>query len=165
MKPVHNPYAVERPHAVASLLQRQGSLRGGPLNQVSPFKRQLSLRLGIDSLPTTIGSPTEGTSSTVTSTVSGLVNHSLSSASATSYSNGGRERAHSLDYTAKAEQQSAASAVGPKRPGLFGLGSKVTLAPSGMCSESDVPYHLMITSSFSLFSSGPHSGAFSFGGS
>ena len=154
MKPVHNPYAVERPHAVASLLQRQGSLRGGPLNQVSPFKRQLSLRLGIDSLPTTIGSPTE--TGTVTSTVSGLVNHSLSSvsSSATSYSNGGRERAHSLDYTAKAEQQSAAAAataVGPKRPGLFGLGSKVTLAPSGMCSESDVPYHLMITSSFSPF--------------
>lgn len=42
---MHNPYAVERPHATPNLLQRQGSLRGGPLNTASPFKRQLSLRI------------------------------------------------------------------------------------------------------------------------
>lgn len=42
-----NPYAIERPHATVSMLQRQGSFRGfSQLNQASPFKRQLSLRLG-----------------------------------------------------------------------------------------------------------------------
>ncbi|XP_025017898.1 protein numb isoform X2 [Tetranychus urticae] len=46
LKPVHNPYAIERPHATPQLLQRQGSYRGlGGLSQTSPFKRQLSLRL------------------------------------------------------------------------------------------------------------------------
>lgn len=50
VRPVHNPYAVERPHAAPGLLQRQGSLRGGPLHHASPFKRQLSLRLGLHSL-------------------------------------------------------------------------------------------------------------------
>ncbi|KAF7495872.1 Protein numb [Sarcoptes scabiei] len=47
LKPIHNPHAVARPHATANLLQRQGSLRGGPLN-ASPFKRQLSLRLNMN---------------------------------------------------------------------------------------------------------------------
>lgn len=42
-----NPFAIERPHATVSMLQRQGSFRGfSQLNQASPFKRQLSLRLG-----------------------------------------------------------------------------------------------------------------------
>ena len=50
-KPIHNPNARERPHPTASLLQRQGSLRDGPLNRLSPFKRQLSLRLGVDGVP------------------------------------------------------------------------------------------------------------------
>lgn len=47
IRPVHNPYAIERPHATPQLLQRQGSFRGfSELNhQASPFKRQLSLRL------------------------------------------------------------------------------------------------------------------------
>ncbi|XP_053210604.1 protein numb-like isoform X2 [Panonychus citri] len=46
LKPVYNPYAIERPHATPQLLQRQGSYRGlGGLSQTSPFKRQLSLRL------------------------------------------------------------------------------------------------------------------------
>ncbi|CAG2114531.1 unnamed protein product [Medioppia subpectinata] len=45
IKQVHNPFAVERPHATPNLLQRQGSLRGGALNTASPFKRQLSLRV------------------------------------------------------------------------------------------------------------------------
>ncbi|CAG2168189.1 unnamed protein product [Oppiella nova] len=45
LKQVHNPFAVERPHATPNLLQRQGSLRGGALNTASPFKRQLSLRV------------------------------------------------------------------------------------------------------------------------
>lgn len=41
-----NPFAVERPHATPFMLQRQGSFRGfSQLNQTSPFKRQLSLRL------------------------------------------------------------------------------------------------------------------------
>lgn len=45
-KPIHNPYAIERPHATPMMLQRQGSFRGfGQLNQTSPFKRQLSLRI------------------------------------------------------------------------------------------------------------------------
>ncbi|UYV74638.1 NUMB [Cordylochernes scorpioides] len=48
VKAVSNPYAIERPHAAPSLLQRQGSFRG-PLNHSSPFKRQFSLRL--DELP------------------------------------------------------------------------------------------------------------------
>ncbi|KAI5752947.1 hypothetical protein M8J77_022180 [Diaphorina citri] len=42
-----NPHAIERPHAPIPLLQRQGSFRGfSQLNQASPFKRQLSLRIG-----------------------------------------------------------------------------------------------------------------------
>lgn len=46
IKPVYNPFAIERPHATPQLLQRQGSFRGlGNLSEASPFKRQLSLRL------------------------------------------------------------------------------------------------------------------------
>lgn len=41
-----NPFAIERPHATASMLQRQGSFRGlGQLGENSPFKRQMSLRV------------------------------------------------------------------------------------------------------------------------
>ncbi|XP_066155223.1 protein numb-like isoform X1 [Euwallacea fornicatus] len=41
-----NPFAIERPHATESLLQRQGSCRGfSTLGQNSPFKRQMSLRV------------------------------------------------------------------------------------------------------------------------
>lgn len=59
--PAHNPYAVARPHATASLLQRQGSLRGGPLN-ASPFKRQLSLRLNTMTEASSLSpSPTKNT--------------------------------------------------------------------------------------------------------
>ena len=46
VKTVHNPFAIERPHATPQLLERQGSFRGfSALSQASPFKRQLSLRL------------------------------------------------------------------------------------------------------------------------
>ncbi|CAD1470183.1 unnamed protein product [Heterotrigona itama] len=46
MKQVYNPFAIERPHATPSMLERQGSFRGfTQLNQASPFKRQLSLRI------------------------------------------------------------------------------------------------------------------------
>lgn len=42
----HNPFAIERPHATPSMLERQGSFRGFTgLNSQSPFKRQMSLRL------------------------------------------------------------------------------------------------------------------------
>ncbi|KAG1682320.1 Protein numb [Nymphon striatum] len=52
-KSVHNPYAVQRPHATPSMLERQGSFRSfNQLNQTSPFKRQLSLRL--NELPSTL---------------------------------------------------------------------------------------------------------------
>ncbi|XP_019875922.1 protein numb isoform X2 [Aethina tumida] len=41
-----NPFAIERPHATPSMLQRQGSCRGfSTLGQNSPFKRQMSLRV------------------------------------------------------------------------------------------------------------------------
>lgn len=41
-----NPFAIERPHATPSMLERQGSFRGlGSLGTTSPFKRQMSLRL------------------------------------------------------------------------------------------------------------------------
>ncbi|GJQ85236.1 hypothetical protein Trydic_g13076 [Trypoxylus dichotomus] len=41
-----NPFAIERPHATPSMLQRQCSFRGlGTLGQNSPFKRQMSLRV------------------------------------------------------------------------------------------------------------------------
>lgn len=41
-----NPYAIDRPHATPSMLERQGSFRGfSNLNSQSPFKRQMSLRL------------------------------------------------------------------------------------------------------------------------
>lgn len=51
-KEVDNPFAIQRPHAPLALLQRQGSARFGNINQSSPFKRQLSLR--IDDLPSTL---------------------------------------------------------------------------------------------------------------
>lgn len=42
----HNPYAIDRPHATPTMLERQGSFRGlSSLNSQSPFKRQMSLRL------------------------------------------------------------------------------------------------------------------------
>lgn len=45
-KATHNPFAIERPHATPSMLERQGSFRGlSSLNSQSPFKRQMSLRL------------------------------------------------------------------------------------------------------------------------
>ncbi|KAM3964210.1 NUMB endocytic adaptor protein [Aphomia sociella] len=61
---MHNPFAVERPHAAPHLLERQGSFRGfAHLNNSSPFKRQMSLR--ISELPSNLerqraglGSPT-----------------------------------------------------------------------------------------------------------
>lgn len=46
MKPVINPYAIDRPHATPLMLQRQTSFR--PLSNLrsqSPFKRQLSLKI------------------------------------------------------------------------------------------------------------------------
>nr|XP_023020171.1 protein numb isoform X1 [Leptinotarsa decemlineata] len=44
--PPVNPFAIERPHATPSMLQRQGSCRGfSTLGQSSPFKRQMSLRV------------------------------------------------------------------------------------------------------------------------
>lgn len=53
VKPVYNPFAIERPHATPSMLERQGSFRGfNQLNQASPFKRQLSLR--INDLPSNL---------------------------------------------------------------------------------------------------------------
>lgn len=46
VKKVDNPHAIARPHATPLMLQRQGSFRVFQhLNQSSPFKRQLSLRL------------------------------------------------------------------------------------------------------------------------
>ncbi|CAL4097399.1 unnamed protein product, partial [Meganyctiphanes norvegica] len=46
VKPVVNPHAVARPHATTHMLQKQGSFRGfSHLQQSSPFKRQLSLKL------------------------------------------------------------------------------------------------------------------------
>ncbi|XP_073989586.1 NUMB endocytic adaptor protein isoform X2 [Rhodnius prolixus] len=45
-KPPVTTHAIERPHATVSMLVRQGSFRGfNHLNQASPFKRQLSLRI------------------------------------------------------------------------------------------------------------------------
>lgn len=42
----HNPFAIERPHAAPHMLERQGSFRGfAHLNNNSPFKRQMSLRI------------------------------------------------------------------------------------------------------------------------
>lgn len=41
-----NPFAIERPHATPSMLERQNSFRGfGQLASSSPFKRQMSLRV------------------------------------------------------------------------------------------------------------------------
>ncbi|XP_011309833.1 protein numb isoform X1 [Fopius arisanus] len=53
VRQVHNPFAIERPHATPSMLERQGSFRGfNQLNQASPFKRQLSLR--VNDLPSNL---------------------------------------------------------------------------------------------------------------
>lgn len=46
MKPVINPYAIDRPHATPLMLQRQTSFRQlSHLRSQTPFKRQLSLKL------------------------------------------------------------------------------------------------------------------------
>jgi len=54
--PVNNPFAVERPHAPSAavgMFERQGSIRvRGRTAEVSPFKRQYSLRL--NELPSTL---------------------------------------------------------------------------------------------------------------
>lgn len=53
VRQVYNPFAIERPHATPHMLERQGSFRGfTQLNQASPFKRQLSLR--INDLPSNL---------------------------------------------------------------------------------------------------------------
>jgi len=53
LTPASNEYAVQRPHATQDMLMRQGSFRGfSKLNESSPFKRQLSLRL--NDLPSTL---------------------------------------------------------------------------------------------------------------
>uniref|UniRef100_A0A2M3Z990 Putative adaptor protein numb n=1 Tax=Anopheles braziliensis TaxID=58242 RepID=A0A2M3Z990_9DIPT len=42
----YNPFAIERPHATPSMLERQGSFRGfTQIGSASPFKRQMSLRI------------------------------------------------------------------------------------------------------------------------
>lgn len=42
----HNPFAIDRPHATPSMLERQGSFRAfNALSTQSPFKRQMSLRI------------------------------------------------------------------------------------------------------------------------
>ncbi|XP_055379325.1 protein numb [Condylostylus longicornis] len=42
----YNPFAIERPHATPSMLERQGSFRVlGTIGSQSPFKRQMSLRI------------------------------------------------------------------------------------------------------------------------
>lgn len=42
----YNPFAIERPHATPSMLERQGSFRGfTQMGAQSPFKRQMSLRI------------------------------------------------------------------------------------------------------------------------
>jgi len=53
VRKVENPYAVQRPHASADMLERQGSFRGFTrLADSSPFKRNISLRL--NELPSTL---------------------------------------------------------------------------------------------------------------
>jgi len=50
---IENPYAIQRPHASADMLERQGSFRGFTrLADSSPFKRNISLRL--NELPSTL---------------------------------------------------------------------------------------------------------------
>lgn len=45
-KSSYNPFAIERPHATPSMLERQGSFRGfTQIGAHSPFKRQMSLRI------------------------------------------------------------------------------------------------------------------------
>ncbi|XP_075680838.1 NUMB endocytic adaptor protein isoform X1 [Dermatophagoides pteronyssinus] len=122
-QPVHNPYAVARPHATASLLQRQGSLRGGPLNQASPFKRQLSLRFN-SLTDSSIDDPLK--SSSLTS--SPINSHTKTNGSSTNQSISNennipiRNRAHSLDLAAFEEPIPET-----KRPDLL---QKLSLTPS-----------------------------------
>ena len=53
VKSIANPFAVQRPHATESMLERQYSFRGfEKLSETSPFKRQFSLRL--NELPSTL---------------------------------------------------------------------------------------------------------------
>lgn len=48
-----NPFALQRPHASADFVERQGSFRNFPrLAESSPFKRNVSLR--VNELPSTL---------------------------------------------------------------------------------------------------------------
>jgi len=72
VKAVVNPFAIERPHAAPHLLERQGSFRGlSQLNQSSPFKRQMSLRIG--DLPSTVERQQNSLSSEAPSYKSNLI--------------------------------------------------------------------------------------------
>nr|CAG4643365.1 EOG090X09VR [Ilyocryptus agilis] len=72
VKTVVNPFAIERPHAAPHLLERQGSFRGlSQLNQSSPFKRQMSLRIG--DLPSTVERQQNSLSSEAPSYKSNLI--------------------------------------------------------------------------------------------
>lgn len=125
-QPVHNPYAVARPHATANLLQRQGSLRGGPLNHASPFKRQLSLRLN-SLTDSSINDPLKSSSSLTSSPIN---SHTKSNGSTidpldTNVNNNIpiRNRAHSLDLATFEEP-----VMETKRPDFL---HKLSLTPSG----------------------------------
>ncbi|KAH7637367.1 numb-like protein [Dermatophagoides farinae] len=124
-QPVHNPYAVARPHATANLLQRQGSLRGGPLNHASPFKRQLSLRLN-SLTDSSINDPLKSSSSLTSSPIN---SHTKSNGSTidpldTNVNNNIpiRNRAHSLDLATFEEP-----VMETKRPDFL---HKLSLTPS-----------------------------------
>lgn len=58
-KDLNNPHAIPRRHAPVEQLARQGSFRGFPAlsQKMSPFKRQLSLR--INELPSTVQRKTD----------------------------------------------------------------------------------------------------------
>ena len=59
LEPVDNPFAVARPKATDTMLQRQTSFRGfNPLQNASPFKRQVSLRM--TELPSTLARQQQG---------------------------------------------------------------------------------------------------------
>lgn len=125
LKPVHNPYAVERPHAAPSLLQRQGSLRGGPLNQASPFKRQLSLRLDGGSNSRLLNSNNNNNHATpITSPL-------VRSIDASKMSGSNRDRARSLDLASFEEENSNDDGAIDKNKRLNQLASLANSDSSG----------------------------------
>lgn len=141
IKAVVNPYAIERPHATPSMLERQGSFRGlGTLGAQSPFKRQLSL--GINDLPS--NRQRQRSMSLDTEAAHNLVRNS---------------NAAILESSPLGSSQTLTGS-NPSNPGVDAGGDSSNLDISAMCQQLSMGLNLLTSSSVTNpvdpFDSPPH---------